>query len=365
MLLATTSRLRLYLLQLNRVKCFLHIGTAKTATTTIQSFFRTNRKQLLSRGYIYTSSAGSGNNYLLAHAAYGKHRLIPITAARYLDIETTDVTSLKRLVLKGLANEIKSALRWNPDASILFSSENIHLYMPSIDELQSLKSILGSLGVTEICIIVYLRRPADIAKSFYAMTVLAGSCRVDIPSPETRFMQNLCNHRMTIERFSQVFGEENIVPRVFDEGSFINGSVIEDFLHLIGIEKNDFIMPPNENLGLSALGVQILLRINQKITESSILKQNIDGAEINHYIARYLTGNTFKLQHEDIDRYEKAFSQSNNWVRDKYFPERDWLFAPRKLEAPIQALSHKEVDRLADLMLSVWNFRLKESPASD
>lgn len=52
------------------MKCFLHIGTEKTATTTIQSFLSLNRKRLREYGYFYPESIGFLNHSSLSIAAY-------------------------------------------------------------------------------------------------------------------------------------------------------------------------------------------------------------------------------------------------------------------------------------------------------
>ena len=51
------------------LRCILHIGTAKTGSTTIQSFLQQNRQDLLARGFYFPHSLGQANHEkLVAYA---------------------------------------------------------------------------------------------------------------------------------------------------------------------------------------------------------------------------------------------------------------------------------------------------------
>ena len=54
------------------MKAFLHIGTEKTGTTTIQHFFAHNRSNLLEDGFLYPYSPGEANHTKLV--AFSKEK---------------------------------------------------------------------------------------------------------------------------------------------------------------------------------------------------------------------------------------------------------------------------------------------------
>ncbi|MGH6876239.1 MAG: hypothetical protein ACREHV_02550, partial [Rhizomicrobium sp.] len=47
-------------------RCWLHIGTGKTGTTSIQHHLARNRRALLAQGYLYAMAPGSGNHHALS-----------------------------------------------------------------------------------------------------------------------------------------------------------------------------------------------------------------------------------------------------------------------------------------------------------
>lgn len=56
------------------MKCFVHIGTEKTGTSTIQEFLNLNRRSLAGLNVLYPKSAGIRNHVKLALAAYNDDR---------------------------------------------------------------------------------------------------------------------------------------------------------------------------------------------------------------------------------------------------------------------------------------------------
>ena len=57
------------------MKAFLHIGTEKTGTTTIQHFFAHNRSNLLRDDFLYPCSPGEANHTKLAAFALKEHKI--------------------------------------------------------------------------------------------------------------------------------------------------------------------------------------------------------------------------------------------------------------------------------------------------
>ena len=66
------------------MKCYLHIGTEKTVTTTIQSFLSTNREYLKDQGFYYLESLGSPNNRYLSLLGFDQSRRDDFTKRLHL-----------------------------------------------------------------------------------------------------------------------------------------------------------------------------------------------------------------------------------------------------------------------------------------
>ena len=95
------------------MKAFLHIGTAKTGTTTIQHFIHKNKKHLLQNGYLYPCRPGKTNHEKLAIFSVESENIQDIH--QYLRIDTVEkVNKMKTEFPQKLKHEIS-----------LYSCENV------------------------------------------------------------------------------------------------------------------------------------------------------------------------------------------------------------------------------------------------
>jgi len=337
------------------MKCILHIGGKKTATTTLQTFFSLNRIKLLENGFIYTSSTGDINNQALSVAAYNLHRRDDFTLRMGLNSDR----KLKRFqnqTILNLKKEITTHLTQNPNLSLLFSSEHLQSRLIKTEEISRLKDILTSLGVNNISVIVYLRRPAEIANSLYSTQIKLGMTHTLPSSPSDPYLFNLCNHRNTLQRFRSVFGSSAVHPRLFDKDAFIGRSIINDFLNLIGIRPDQsFTLPKIENESLSSTGVNLLRRVNQSVPMWINEKPNPKRANLASYFEKHLSDRKYMMPAQLYKEYDSAFKDSNEWVRRNYFPDRECLFSQTIHTEISQKTSEVDLDHISDLIAHIWN----------
>jgi hypothetical protein len=336
------------------MKCILHIGTEKTGTKTIQTFLHQNRSALSRSGYLYTTAAGAPNNLKLPLAAYDPGRRDNLTRLQGLDTEKK---------LRAFRADTRAALRRelsrSPGAStVLFSAEHIHSRLTSRDELLRLRTLLEGLGLNDVRILVYLRRPADLAASLYSTAVQSGETACGPPPPDDPYYRNICHHRGTVERFGAVFGMDRVTPRLFEEAAFAGGTLIADFLSAVGLPQAGRLReaPPAQNERLSALGIELLRRVNRRVPLLVHDRPNRLRANLARYFSGALAGGAPYVISADLFlRYEAEFEDSNEWIRARYFPDRDRLF-PRITPpgpAPIGA-GPEELERIANLLAEVW-----------
>ncbi|MDC7218882.1 MAG: hypothetical protein PQJ59_03015 [Spirochaetales bacterium] len=337
------------------MKCFVHIGTEKTATTTIQKFFHLNKEIMLNNGYIYTQSTGSPNNRGLSVAAYNLSRRDDFTRQHKLDSDQELLLFQNKMILK-LKKEINLIMKDFPDSgTIIFSSEHFQSRLTDINEIIKLKKILNEFNIDDIKIILYLRRPADIANSLYSTAIRSGST-IEAPHyPNNPYWNNVCNHRRTIERFSTVFGDKNIIPRIFDKKEFVNGSIIDDILSIIDMPNRDYIYPKNANESLSALGVEILRRLNNIVPMWIKNKPNKNRANLVSYIQRHFSDSKYIMPEKLYEAYDLEFEASNEWVRNKYFPNRKTLFGNKLNKQSDITINDSDLDKIANLIANIWN----------
>lgn len=340
------------------MKCFLHIGTEKTGTTTIQAFLGTNRSRLLEKGFIYTQAAGRRNNHALAVAAYKASRRDGFTTAAGIS-SAQQLFDFRKTTLDSLRKEIDEVRAQG--SAIIFSSEQFQARLTETEEIESLRDILLGLDIDEVSVIVYLRRPADIACSQFSTLLKVGMLVDAPPEPNNPVTRHICNHKGTIERFGAVFGTSSVIPRLFDKGEFANGSIIDDIAHVIGIPDDGNFDVPNElNKSLSSLGVALLRRLNKSIPywANDPLRNDLIS-----YITQYLSdGKNYVMPRRLYEQYDMAFRDSNEWVRSRYFPGRESLFSTDIPEESTLGIRDDEMERIAGCIASIWNDKQQRTP---
>ncbi len=348
------------------MKCFLHIGTEKTATTTLQNFLNLNRENLLSQGYLYTKSAGPINNRLVPLLAYNCNSRDDLT--KTLGIITSDDLKLHQdNVFNQLSKELNAYFK--PSGSgintVVFSSEHIQSRLRKIEDIQRLKEVLNQLGLTDISVVVYLRNPPEIANSLYSTAIKGGSVDCLPPPPTDFYYRNVCHHQNTLEKYSAVFGDSAVIPRIFHQDEFKNGSIISDFTDVIGIaDHRDYIIPDNKNESLSITGIELLRRINKSVPKFIENKPNSVRANLTHYFEKHFSDGKYVMPRDLYERYDEAFKESNEWVRNKYFPNKQTLFPYKEYPCETKCnLSDEQLESLANFISDIWKDKHNQTPS--
>lgn len=337
------------------MKCFLHIGTEKTATTTIQNFLNLNRDILLNDKIIYTKTAGKTNNRALPVAAYNLNRRDDYTKIHGIKSES-ELLDFQKKIAHDLKTEITKTSRNDSEFKIIFSSEHFQSRLTTLEEIKRLKNIIDSFGINEIYVIIYLRGPAEIANSLYSTAIKSGSQGKHPPSPKNLYWNNVCNHKNTLEKFGSVFGTSALIPRLFYPKEFLNGSIIDDFLNAIGVsDTSSYEIPPNSNESLSVVGVNLLRRLNHIVPMWIDNKPNPVRLNLVSYIEKYFSDSKYVMPRELFEKYDLEFSESNEWVRRKFFPHKKKLFSEYYQKESKLEISDTDLDRIANLIGNIWN----------
>ena len=185
----------------------LHIGTAKTGTTSIQRFLSENRQELAAQGIVVPSFLGIGPN----------HRWLPLLAQDEATLDGFAVrqglhTSAERLRERRDAKrkELREAVAGQPRARWIISSEQLHSRLDLVDLLR-LRRLLEPL-FEEIRVLVYLRHPLPTAISSWSSRVRAGRVTPSLPPAES--FANLCDHGPTLRCWQRVFGRQRLMVQI-------------------------------------------------------------------------------------------------------------------------------------------------------
>ncbi len=321
---------------------YLHIGSPKTGTTSIQNVFTRNRAALAEMGVFYPPTfAARQAHHDLAWAMRNKFGL-----ARQSGIQPG-------ASLDEIAEELVSAVCQSPAPAAVVSSEAFfHLGRQSRKALQLLRRVFSPF---EVRIVVYLRRQDLFFESNYAQNVKAGAYHRD--PPETRFLatleqQWLCYDRL-LRPWEQAFGRENIVLRVFERAQLQGGDAVTDFLHVLGLgpeAQAGLARGTDANVTPTAETIVLLSRLNRielpRAARASIYQQILasPGIRDSSSTSRLISPS---LRQRAFERYRP----SNEWVRKRYRTDLAELFhSPQGDARTALAYAAEDVDRLAEIL---------------
>jgi hypothetical protein len=322
-------------------KLFLHIGAHKTGTTAIQLFARSNQNRLKEQGLWYPdyrpiSDRGADAHHDFAHTIAGDSRLF-------------DLSSLKELVRywSNTASSSRDAL--------MLSAEPFWRHTISIDGNKNwfkgrrllfarLADLLSSFDVT---VIVVLRRQDDYIRSLYQELVMKNANLGQLRFNEFR------------KRFFEIRKESKAKDLLTEFLKTVcyndNLAIIDElFCHLQVITyeelnySNDFCVAFFECLGISTEGFETvdLVRqswapevselkrlLNERLTDNDLNKRInkwILSDRVQRLFEKHLSGRHYDLW-EDLRARQcfiESFTEENEQIRMKYFPDRNYLFPP-------------------------------------
>ncbi len=303
-------------------KIYLHVGTFKTGTTTIQNFLSHNSIQLNEKEITFPNPiiypSMEAHHELAAWANDFKEGFSALSLFNITNRKQKQKFDSK--VEQYYKKELKNSLR--NSTSILLSSEYI-FDLPK-DGVEKIKNLLLN-DQREIKIVIYLRRVDLLLISTYKHHILTGILKEN--TPVFTVYSPLLGFREKLEEFIEIFGKKNLVIRIFDKTRFINGHLIDDFLSILRIDGSNLENVPYENEALSSLEMRVLKECSKHI-EAFIKKED---KELQNPVWRHLTNMVRMLglggekdmlvsKEEAYSLYEK-YKPDYCWVKDTFFPD--------------------------------------------
>ncbi|ENX5857775.1 hypothetical protein ACFRA6_001262 [Campylobacter jejuni] len=318
--------------------CYLHIGTMKTGTSSIQDFLYKNQNLLKIQKTLYPNSI-KNSWHLHDHNPFADVIKCFLEQANFSDLNS---------YLELLKCEINNS-HFN---KIIISTENIQFLLNKRKYIQELQIILKNLGFTKIYIIIYLRNPNSLFVSMCSQALKGNISDNFLSHPDkNNLFKTICNYKQTLENWTNVFQKENIIVKLFDKNEFYQGDLIKDFINTIGLEWDDnFIIPDKQNETLDLLGMEILNHFNNY--SIPILTNRYVDFIINFFDKHFTSKNPelkFQPPKEIYQSYINYFKESNEWVRKEFFPHKKTLFHKQDLT------DYKENYELKEMKPEYWD----------
>lgn len=294
-------------------KAYIHIGLEKTGTTSLQVFLQKNRVALRSNNYDYMGDEDDLYVHGIGH--------FPIVASFY-DKCPNIVPPNKHL----RASEVLDALSIDSKASnydIILSCEH---FSSRLHKRENLQAIRESLSDRQIKIVCYLRPQDQHVVSAYSTLVKGGETK-PFTIMEVNPQNRIFNYYEILEDWSSVFGRENIILREYNRDSMFGGDICLDFLNILNVPSQDFMLIEDQNISLGTHQIEILRGINKHLTAFpwSAWDVDIDKFEESQEIRRLLApllprGEHIRvlLSHDQRRRVLDRFKRENLKICESY-----------------------------------------------
>jgi len=311
---------------------YLHLGTPKTATSSIQVACERNSNLLRKYGYSfpvfpykYPGVRIERNGHFLIEASLMSNR-IPDS-----DISWQDRLKLGLdMVHKELENYDNVILT---DESF-WRSFNYNRQSP----LSLLLRDANEYGYNIKCV-VYLRRQDSFLISRWNQFVKEGKMTTSLPEHLEWMLEHeplVMNYAAALDRLSSQIGRENIIVRRFEPSSWIGGTIYTDFVNAVGLPADIPLQPPAKdvNLGLKGNMVELQLLINR--LPSLSLEDKVYFSRYSKKISEKLPAkdqyNQFSA--EETLQFLDQFRKGNEHVVTEYIRDGQPLFSYEVKDLP-------------------------------
>lgn len=312
---------------------YLHIGTTKTATSSIQHFLYNNREVLAQHGYCFPPLL---RPYPYLSSTRNAHFMI---GNQYKEDGSRDRALEKEILLEGMRQVIDCFKQYDnvvlTDEALWRVSSHSHKgIFPYI--MRVAKKYKFTVKV-----IVYLRRQDGYLTSGWNQLVKQSTTALTSTFDERleRVLEKesyVIDYAAKLDSMAEVFGKENLIVRRFEPKYWLNGSIIDDFMNCIGLAITEDFIPLEQtvNPGLSGNTAEIKRIINKDATFTT---------DENRYFAHILKDLSFEsgkrypssmLSAEESRELMKQFEEGNAKVAQEYMQDGDPLFSDQFKNVP-------------------------------
>ena len=229
---------------------YIHIGTPKTGTTSLQHFCTENAQLFEEKGYSYPIFPHKfkyinimRNGYFLSYKEYDENR-------------NRDLMDEEKFFRQGMDFVLDNFKKTD---NIILSDEsiwNVVFKRGKPDLWERLRKEADAHGYV-IKVIVYLRRQDSLATSWWNQKIKIGK-RVYSKASWEKFVSDPTrlelNYYEPLKIIEKSVGKENMIIRRFGKQYFKNGSIFEDFIDAVGMKYSSRFVISEGQRNVSLVG---------------------------------------------------------------------------------------------------------------
>jgi len=279
---------------------YIHIGSHKTGSTSIQEFLNVNSENIAEYGYLYPTELlkWSGTHPIAWHLGVSHPHYDP--DADY-EVYVKNINASK-------------------NQNLILSSEDFE-FLNEVG-IVALKSLFPAKNYHIIC---FLRNPYDYFVSDYSQNIKMYESRCILHPAEfyikNKFLDRL-NYTFILDKWSRVFGEASVVIRPYYGGI----DVVSEFLDIIHLQENAYqATPARSNVSYSPLATATLRKFNSSeltLAQHSQLKNMLSKNDQKEYYDYSLVSEQFSdIIYNDYLPSIKRFCERYN-VDEAFFANK-------------------------------------------
>jgi hypothetical protein len=329
--------------------CFLHIGTEKTGTTSIQTFLAKNRDELLRQGVLYPASPGSVNHLRLATFCLDDAKADE-TRLRWGLNRDEPISEFRERLLQVLDDEIGASIT----STLVFSNEHLSSRLTNSTEIGRVRDVCARYA-KRTTVLVYLRNQTDFLVSSYNMSIVAGGVGA-FPYPLTQRHIRRMDYAALLKPWIEVFGADNIVVRRFEAAAFAKNDLLSDFALQLGLDEAELVRPDRVNEALDARSLAFLREFNKRLPKIAEDRLNPLRGQIVKALRNGIAGPKLSVPPDIAAAVEQCFDESNRQVSEIFFEGRTPLFAaPVCVGTPsVESQLSLTVEDAMDIAARLW-----------
>ena len=311
---------------------YLHIGTPKTATSSIQKFLEDNREVLQKHGYSYPPSL---HTYAGVNARRNGHFLV----GKVLDAQGKRDKAKENAYLEEGIQQVRR--EFETYENVVLSDESLWFCLSYFKPhaLRDLKKEADAQHY-QIKVIVYLRRQDTFLLSRWNQGIK--SIRAAKESCDDYFVMSknkerkIYQYATKLDEIAAIVGKENVTVRRFVPGTWRDGSIIHDFMHEIGLDVTpEFVeLEESVNFRLDKNATEIKRVMNQadEFTSKEVAYMGKFLKQISRdYIQK---DQTEMLSKEELEQFLETCADENRRVAEEYIGDGNPLFNEQVKDLP-------------------------------
>lgn len=348
------------------MRCILHIGTEKTATTLLQKWLYHNIDRLDKCGIYLSEIIGKPNNQLVP--AYFSNQLYSWAESK--GISTIDEKNKYfEGFLSSLSHEIEDASK--KYSCFLITAEHMHSQLRTKKEIETLYNYLKD-KFDSIEVYCYFRNQYDMAISRYSTALKGSSVKsLDMFLDDVHPNNYYYNYGQIADNWKSVFGDLNCKFSIYDRARFTNNDIRKDLIAKIDrdIDLSNFDYTiTEENSSLTYLQAVAFKRINSHFPRF----KKVDGglSAINQQLKQAILNiHPLRLGKIESDRrieIEGKFSTINEYFFHNNFGSRN-KFLTTGNDKPIKSGEKENLVQLGVLVdeILMGVFKVLQNPLED